>query len=64
MPTLKTFNDLLCNDLSHLSEYTKSINTPLYRMLKSYLPGPFTFILPASKKWCPGLFKASSPPLG
>ena len=39
----------LCNDLSHLSEYTKSINTPLYRMLKSYLPGPFTFILPASK---------------
>ena len=39
----------LCNGLSHLSEYTKSINTPLYRMLKSYLPGPFTFILPASK---------------
>lgn len=40
---------LLCSDLSHLSEYTKSINTPLYRMLKSYLPGPFTFILPDSK---------------
>jgi tRNA threonylcarbamoyl adenosine modification protein (Sua5/YciO/YrdC/YwlC family) len=39
----------LCNDLSHLSDYTKSIDTPLYRVLKSYLPGPYTFILPASK---------------
>jgi len=39
----------ICRDLSHLSDYTKSIDTPLYRMLKSYLPGPFTFILPASK---------------
>jgi tRNA threonylcarbamoyl adenosine modification protein (Sua5/YciO/YrdC/YwlC family) len=40
----------ICNDLSHLSDYTKSIDTPLYRMLKNYLPGPFTFILPASKQ--------------
>ncbi len=40
----------ICKDLSHLSDYTKSIDTPLYRMLKSYLPGPFTFILPASKQ--------------
>lgn len=39
----------ICRDLSHLSDYTKSIDTPLYRMLKSYLPGPYTFILPASK---------------
>ena len=39
----------LCHDLSHLSDYTKSIDTPLYRVLKSYLPGPYTFILPASK---------------
>ena len=40
----------ICRDLSHLSDYTKSIDTPLYRMLKSYLPGPYTFILPASKE--------------
>ncbi len=39
----------ICRDLSHLSDYTKSIGTPLYRMLKKYLPGPYTFILPASK---------------
>ena len=40
----------ICKDLSHLSDYTKSIDTPLYRTLKSHLPGPFTFILPAGKK--------------
>lgn len=40
----------ICRDLSHLSDYTKSIDTPLYRMLKSHLPGPYTFILPASKQ--------------
>lgn len=40
----------ICRDLSHLSDYTKSIDTPLYRVLKHHLPGPFTFILPASKQ--------------
>jgi tRNA threonylcarbamoyl adenosine modification protein (Sua5/YciO/YrdC/YwlC family) len=40
----------VCYDLSDLSRYTKSIDTPLYRLLKSYLPGPYTFILPASKE--------------
>ncbi len=40
----------ICKDLSHLSDYTKSIDTPLYRLLKAHLPGPFTFILPASKQ--------------
>lgn len=40
----------ICRDLSHLSDYTKSIDTPLYRMLKTFLPGPYTFILPASRQ--------------
>lgn len=40
----------ICHDLSDLSKYTKSIGTPVYRTLKSYLPGPYTFILPASKQ--------------
>jgi tRNA threonylcarbamoyl adenosine modification protein (Sua5/YciO/YrdC/YwlC family) len=40
----------VCNDLSDLSKYTKSIGTPLYRLLKTHLPGPYTFILPASKE--------------
>ncbi len=45
----KAMLSFICKDLSHLSVYTKSIATPLYRTLKQYLPGPYTFILPASK---------------
>jgi tRNA threonylcarbamoyl adenosine modification protein (Sua5/YciO/YrdC/YwlC family) len=40
----------ICNDLSDLSKYCKTTDTPLYRLLKSHLPGPYTFILPASKE--------------
>jgi tRNA threonylcarbamoyl adenosine modification protein (Sua5/YciO/YrdC/YwlC family) len=39
----------VCSDLSHLSDYAKQIPTSLFRLLKEYLPGPYTFILPASK---------------
>jgi tRNA threonylcarbamoyl adenosine modification protein (Sua5/YciO/YrdC/YwlC family) len=39
----------ICSDLSHLSDYAKQITTSTYRLLKEYLPGPYTFILPASK---------------
>ena len=46
----KALLSFICSDLSHLSEYTKSFDTPLYRFLKQYTPGPFTFILPASKQ--------------
>jgi tRNA threonylcarbamoyl adenosine modification protein (Sua5/YciO/YrdC/YwlC family) len=40
----------ICCDLSHLSDYTKSVDTPTFRLLKNHLPGPYTFILPASKQ--------------
>jgi tRNA threonylcarbamoyl adenosine modification protein (Sua5/YciO/YrdC/YwlC family) len=39
----------VCSDLSHLSDYAKQLPNPVYRLLKEYLPGPYTFILPASK---------------
>ncbi len=53
----------ICRDLSHLSDYTKSIDTPLYRMLKTYLPGPYTFILPASKQ-VPKILKSKKETIG
>lgn len=40
---------LLCRDLSELASYAKVDNTQ-YRLLKSVTPGPFTFILEASKE--------------
>lgn len=39
----------VCSDLSHISDYAKSIDTPVFRLLKAALPGPYTFILEASK---------------
>jgi tRNA threonylcarbamoyl adenosine modification protein (Sua5/YciO/YrdC/YwlC family) len=53
----------ICKDLSHLSDYTKSIDTPLYRILKKYLPGPYTFILPASKL-VPKILKSKKDTIG
>jgi len=53
----------ICYDLSDLSNYTKSISTPLYRLLKTYLPGPYTFILPASKQ-VPKLLKSRKDTIG
>lgn len=40
----------VCSNLSDLSKYARQLDTPTYRRLKQYLPGPFTFILPASKE--------------
>jgi len=39
----------ICSDLSHLSDYAKQLSNSTYRLLKEHLPGPYTFILPASK---------------
>lgn len=39
----------VCNDLSHISDYAKNIDTPIFRLLKKVLPGPYTFIFEASK---------------
>jgi len=39
----------ICANLSHLSDYSKQLTTATFRLLKEYLPGPYTFILPASR---------------
>ncbi len=41
---------IVCSDLSHLSTFARQISTATYRILKGYLPGPYTFVLPASKQ--------------
>mgnify|MGYP003635557359 FL=1 len=46
----------ICNDLSHLSDYVKQIDSSTFKLLKRALPGPYTFILPGSKN-LPKAFK-------
>ena len=40
---------LICRDLSEISTYA-TLHNPDFRLLKANTPGPFTFILPASKE--------------
>jgi tRNA threonylcarbamoyl adenosine modification protein (Sua5/YciO/YrdC/YwlC family) len=40
----------ICNDLTHISEYVKNLQTPVFKVLKKSLPGPFTFILESSSR--------------
>ncbi len=53
----------VCADLSDLSKYAKQLGTPVYRTLKQYLPGPYTFILEASKE-VPKILKSKRDTIG
>ncbi|MFN5135324.1 MAG: L-threonylcarbamoyladenylate synthase [Chitinophagaceae bacterium] len=53
----------ICHDLADLSKYTKPISTPVFRLLKQYLPGPYTFLLPASKE-VPKILKTKKDTIG
>lgn len=40
----------ICYDLSQLSEYARHVSTPVFKLMKKSLPGPYTFILESSSK--------------
>ncbi len=40
----------ICNDLSHIAEYVKHLETSSFKLLKRNLPGAFTFLLEASNR--------------
>lgn len=53
----------VCYDLSDLSNYARQLDTPVYRTLKQHLPGPYTFILEASKQ-VPKILKTKKDTVG
>jgi tRNA threonylcarbamoyl adenosine modification protein (Sua5/YciO/YrdC/YwlC family) len=54
---------LICKDLSQLSLYARAIDTASFRIMKHALPGPYTFIVPASTE-IPKLFKNNKHTVG
>ena len=50
-------------DLSQLAAFTKSVDTPIYKLMKKALPGPFTFILEANNN-IPRFFKNKKKTIG
>ncbi len=53
----------ICHDLSHLSDYAKPISNPVYKLMRSVLPGPYTFILEANNN-VPKIFKNKKKTVG
>lgn len=39
----------ICHDMSHLAEYAR-VSNAVYKVMKKALPGPFTFVLPATNQ--------------
>jgi tRNA threonylcarbamoyl adenosine modification protein (Sua5/YciO/YrdC/YwlC family) len=53
----------ICFDLSQLSHYCKPLDNRTFKLMKRYLPGPFTFILPANNH-VPKLFDSRKKTVG
>ena len=53
----------ICFDLSHLSDFTKHLETSIFKVMRKALPGPFTFILEASKN-VPKIFQSNKKTVG
>jgi tRNA threonylcarbamoyl adenosine modification protein (Sua5/YciO/YrdC/YwlC family) len=53
----------ICKDISDFSKYAKSMDTPIFKLIKKCLPGPYTFILEASKE-TPKLLKTKKNTVG
>jgi tRNA threonylcarbamoyl adenosine modification protein (Sua5/YciO/YrdC/YwlC family) len=53
----------ICYDLRHISDYTRHISNRVFKIMKSHLPGPYTFILPANNS-LPKLFKNKKKTVG
>ena len=54
---------IVFDELSRLSQFTRPIPSSVFKTLKRCLPGPFTFILPASRS-VPKLFEANRKSIG
>jgi tRNA threonylcarbamoyl adenosine modification protein (Sua5/YciO/YrdC/YwlC family) len=59
----KTKFSIICHDLSQITEYVKQLDRITFRLLKHYLPGPFTCILDATNE-VSKLFEASKKEIG
>ncbi|MBX7050948.1 MAG: threonylcarbamoyl-AMP synthase [Flavobacteriales bacterium] len=54
---------LVCYDLSHITEFSRQVSNPVFKMMKRLLPGPYTFILEAGKK-IPSIFSDRKKTIG
>ncbi len=53
----------LCHDLRNISNFTRPFSNEIFRLMKSSLPGPYTFILNANSN-VPAIFKSNKKTIG
>ncbi len=53
----------ICYDLSHITDFTRPLSNPTYKLMKKATPGPFTFILEANNN-VPKLFQTKKKTVG
>ena len=53
----------ICKDISQVSNYARHLDNNVFKLIRKNLPGPFTFILPASNN-LPKLFKNKKKTIG
>ncbi|MFQ5334921.1 MAG: L-threonylcarbamoyladenylate synthase [Flavobacteriales bacterium] len=53
---------LICSDLSHIADFAR-VETPVFKLMKKVLPGPFTFVLKATNA-VPKLFQSNKKTVG
>ena len=53
----------VCYDLANITDFTKPFSNEVFRLMKSSLPGPFTFILNANNQ-VPAIFKSNKKTIG
>lgn len=59
----KAYFSFIFNNLSQLSDYTKPLSNPAFKLLKRNVPGPFTFIFEANNN-IPKQFKTRRKTIG
>ncbi len=45
----KSLFSCICEDFKRIGDYTVHVHTPIFKLMKRVLPGPYTFILEASR---------------
>ena len=53
----------ICSSLSHISDFSRNVSTPIYKVMRQSLPGPYTYILQATST-VPKLFKSKKKTVG
>jgi tRNA threonylcarbamoyl adenosine modification protein (Sua5/YciO/YrdC/YwlC family) len=59
----KAMLSFICSDISEVSNFTLPISTPVFKVMRKNLPGPFTFVLNSNNQ-VPKLFKNKKRTIG